>query len=630
MFEAPQLNNYIQQQQQQYQHQHQQAALNYSFAFMNGILSVSLSEESNVETFNVELKFKVPNHLKAEEIAYRLCTFKEEQTLMLDTQEIELVTQQMAAESSSRLFNLFKCRVSYDEQFFQLFNNDLDIFVKQQNQLYFDRLAAQSLASESIELESSKIVTYWSTLLNNSHMNRIDKEMEEMNTVKSPMNDINISKLYHALIHSNKMLDVLQRERKYATDLNNLMHERDATLRFVMDEAQLDAETTKWSTRISNLKQRQHRRFYKFLQTLHDKQAQSANGKHNDSYDDEGYDQESDDLDLDELGSFGESNSSPSIKLGNQPMLQLGRTELIFSKSTRLEESYTIQLGAQLKSTHNLRLIRCDIFDFCKERFSTSPSKSAGNDFSLEPQAISTAMSLYSDKLCALILLVENSFSPDNETTTDSANNSTKRNALNWQYLVEICERNGCEFHFPLIEKQKQVAYNYAASVQKKQDLNLGDFYTTKHSNMSQVHAIFHLATNEKPQLSNLNGSFSSSPTSSNRNLKQSDLSSRHPVILGLRNILKACITNSIHTLTLPLLLTHEMNEEMTINWVMKRAELVLKCIKGFMIEFVQWGAQDSRTLQFVVPPGLMDETFNSLSNLIPTIFRESRTVNLV
>jgi hypothetical protein len=127
-------------------------------------------------------------------------------------------------------------------------------------------------------------------------------------------------------------------------------------------------------------------------------------------------------LDLEELGSFGESNSSPSIKLGNQPMLQLARTELMFSKSTRLEESYTIQLGAQLKSTHNLRLIRCDIFDFCKERFSTSPNKSADNDFSLEPQAISTAMSLYSDKLCALILLVENSFSPDNETTTGILN----------------------------------------------------------------------------------------------------------------------------------------------------------------------------------------------------------------
>jgi hypothetical protein len=41
----------------------------------------------------------------------------------------------------------------------------------------------------------------------------------------------------------------------------------------------------------------------------------------------------------------------------------------------------------------------------------------------------------------------------------------------------------------------------------------------------------------------------------------------------------------------------------MTISWVMKRAELVLKCIKGFMIEFVQWaGAQNSRNIQFVVP----------------------------
>ena len=122
-------------------------------------------------------------------------------------------------------------------------------------------------------------------------MNRIDKEMEEMNNAKSPMSDINISKLYHGLIHSSQMLDVLQRELKYAIDLTNLLHERDATLRFVMDEAQLDADTTKWSTRISNLKQRQHRRFYKFLQTLHDKQAQSGGGKHNDSYDDEGYDQ---------------------------------------------------------------------------------------------------------------------------------------------------------------------------------------------------------------------------------------------------------------------------------------------------------------------------------------------------
>lgn len=97
------------------------------------------------------------------------------------------------------------------------------------------------------------------------------------------------------------------------------------------------------------------------------------------------------------------------------------------AKSRKLEESYTIQLGAQLKSTHNLRLIRCDIFDFCKERFDMSDiekkrvlrtQKSTGDSLTqLEPQAIQTAMSLYSDKLCALVLLVESSFNIENDST---------------------------------------------------------------------------------------------------------------------------------------------------------------------------------------------------------------------
>ena len=116
-----------------------------------------------------------------------------------------------------------------------------------------------------------------------------------------------------------------------------------------------------------------------------------------------------------------------------------------YSKSKKLEESYTIQLGAQLKSTHNLRLIRCNIFDFCKDRFaidetsgfprssSTKTNKKKSSETNncsggiivpeLEPQAIQTAMSLYSDKLCALILLVENSFSEDTNDYNGSEDN---------------------------------------------------------------------------------------------------------------------------------------------------------------------------------------------------------------
>ena len=40
-----------------------------------------------------------------------------------------------------------------------------------------------------------------------------------------------------------------------------------------------------------------------------------------------------------------------------------------------------------------------------------------------------------------------------------------------------------------------------------------------------------------------------------------SDITSRHPVILGLRNILKSCFKYDIVTITIPLLLTLELSE---------------------------------------------------------------------
>jgi len=40
----------------------------------------------------------------------------------------------------------------------------------------------------------------------------------------------------------------------------------------------------------------------------------------------------------------------------------------------------------------------------------------------------------------------------------------------------------------------------------------------------------------------------------------------------------------------------------MTVVWCTKRAELVFKCIKGFMIETASWGGSELKTIQFVVP----------------------------
>ena len=71
-----------------------------------------------------------------------------------------------------------------------------------------------------------------------------------------------------------------------------------------------------------------------------------------------------------------------------------------------------------------------------------------------------------------------------------------------------------------------------------------GDFYLTRHSNLAEVHNVFHLVVDES--------------------VRQGDITSRHAVILGIRNVLKACFRYDVHTIHIPLLLVHEMSEVST------------------------------------------------------------------
>ena len=75
--------------------------------------------------------------------------------------------------------------------------------------------------------------------------------------------------------------------------------------------------------------------------------------------------------------------------------------------------------------------------------------------------------------------------------------------------------------------------------------LSTGDFYITHHSNLAEVHVVCHLVADESVRT------------------VTTDISSRHPVLLGYRNVLKACFRYDIRTITLPLLLVHEMSEVM-------------------------------------------------------------------
>lgn len=70
---------------------------------------------------------------------------------------------------------------------------------------------------------------------------------------------------------------------------------------------------------------------------------------------------------------------------------------------------------------------------------------------------------------------------------------------------------------------------------------NAGDIYITRHSNLAEVHVVFHLVVDDS--------------------VKSSTISTRNPVIVGLRNALHTAVRHSITTITIPLLLFHEMTE---------------------------------------------------------------------
>lgn len=479
--------------------------------------------EQHEQQQELELKLNLPNRLEINEIIHRL------------------------ANLNNLIFDYY---IMLNDVNLNEFKTSLTEFLLKQNQIYYDSLAANQLINSPID--KLKLKNYWLKVLISNNQKSI---------VAPGHHDLIQAKEYYNLMHSNLMSVILEREKEYALQLNRLL---------------TNTQTTTWQ-RLDQLKREQKHKFQYFIKKLLNNNDLLSNSSFSLEIDQDN-DESLDDFDYIRI------DTNPSIinSLKSANIKQLSSLQTL----TRLEESYTIQLGAQLKTTHNLRLIRCNIYDFCSQRFNLQLNE-------IEPHAIQTALSLYSNKLCALVLLT----------------NSTVEN---WSDLTSICDLNGCEFHFGSIDEQKQLALKHS----NNKELNIGNFFITKHSNLSQVHVLFHLIAFENDSQSNL---------------KQSDLSSRHPVILGLRNILKACVSNDIHTLTFPLLLTHEMTEEMTISWVMKRAELVLKCIKGFMIEFVNWGAQESRTLQFVVPQVLFFFLFNFklIINLVATqcvLTQESRT----
>ncbi|CAG2105230.1 unnamed protein product [Medioppia subpectinata] len=362
--------------------------------------------------------------------------------------------------------------------------------------------------------------------------------------------------MYYELIHSGVFTESLMKfENLYLIAIQDLISARDQSYNDLLTQQTIEMEdavknigTTlseeninclsikhfeelerlkdEWNNTISNLKYEQKQEFYEWIRKVYEDfkngnpESIATNLKN---------------LSIDSSERFSQS-AYDDIDWNNSSN----------DNHIQMEESFTINLGAQLKTTHNLRLISMDILDLCRMKPSYSGIKL---DLEIQMQ---------------------------------------ESKAMAEQLKPNIVNQKNCS-HV----------------------LQTGDFYITKHSNLSEAHVVFHLVCDDS--------------------LRSSDINSRHPVILGLRNIMKTSHLNDISNITIPLLLIHEMTEEITIQWCLKRAELVLKCVKGFMIEMASLssGGDENRTVQFVVPKGISQELFANLTTILPSIFRLSNPLVL-
>uniref|UniRef100_A0AAQ6AHB7 CL004 protein n=1 Tax=Amphiprion ocellaris TaxID=80972 RepID=A0AAQ6AHB7_AMPOC len=426
---------------------------------------------------------------------------------------------------------------------------------------------------------------------------------------EEPSWDEDFADVYHELIHSPASDTLLNLEHNYFVSISELISERDMEIKKLQERqaAEMDKVMHELGNTLSdqdvNAVASQHFDAQQVLENKWASELKQVTGIQKQEYQEWVIK-----LHQDLQKSTNSSKINEEIKVQPSQLSEAADSgSRLFEEQPQLEESFTIHLGAQLKTMHNLRLVRADVLDFCKHRRHGSSGAKL--------RRLQTALSLYSSSLCGLVLLVDNRVNSYSGIKRDFATVAKECTDFHFQCLEEQLE-----------EVQQVVLYARAQRSSKQKDQNGGDdksknvernpsnilpgeFYISRHSNLSEVHVIFHLCVDD--------------------NVRSGNITARDPAIMGLRNILKVCCTHDITTVTVPLLLVHDMSEEMTIPWCLKRAELVFKCVKGFMMEMASWDGGISRTVQFLVPKSISEEMFYQLSNMLPQIFRVSSTLTL-
>ncbi|KAI6187959.1 hypothetical protein M3Y98_00302000 [Aphelenchoides besseyi] len=298
---------------------------------------------------------------------------------------------------------------------------------------------------------------------------------------------------------------------------------------------------------------------------------------------------------------------------------KLGDVDLKISSSEKLrDESFTIYIGSQLKTMHNARIMQCSrLTDICHQSIGNEINQDIYNS-----QRLRLLMSLYGRDLSAAVILV---------------GRDPLHHIVSQTHFFRLCEHS-VELHFDSLSEQlkniaktvhkmncdrknanpMQQTFDQLNSVGDDELFKPGDVYITCHSNLSLAQIVFHLVAD--------------------KSLETGDISSRHPCINGLRNCVRLVPRNAIQTLSFPLFLVDDMKANMTVQWCLNRAELVFKCMKGFLMEICSSNANSTANVNlsaktvhynvnFVLPAKLNDNVFDSVVDMFVNLFKMVPTV---
>ncbi|CAG9767997.1 unnamed protein product [Ceutorhynchus assimilis] len=457
-------------------------------------------------------------------------------------------------------------------------------FIEARSSEYFEELSKSIVnKAKDHEIDFEEVTKEWEKVMR--------EEMVEFGEKRCASDEELFATAYHKLVHSPALETMLQLEHMYSKSVRQKAEEKNILIKKLsnrqseeMNKAVDRLEQDMTETKINELVA-SHYETHSLLQGKLTSELDTMKEAQRREYREW----------IMQMVEQNQANSSlptPNSPLSPAPLKDFPSNESNTSRDqinqSILEESFTIHLGSQLKQMHNIRILSANVMDLCAIEDNELLSEPT-------PQLLQTALGLYSNDLTGLVLMTDN-----------------KIGSRLTQDFQEICQRT-TEFHFPHIEEQLDKISDVALQYFKKpllessrnahsELLQPGDFYLTRHSNLAQVHVIFHMVTDDS--------------------LRGSDINSRHPVVLGLRHILKTACSNDVTSLTIPLLLQYDMTEEMTINWCEKRAELVFKCVKGFMIEMASWGGSELKNLQFMLPEGISNGVFTSMTEMLPRIFK--------